>query len=773
VFSKTPTTDVDRGNFRHGDSNIESTSLTPFSSSLEGGAKSPSLHGFFGAPASNDEVTRGRSDTKHRQSFLTDGTDKSKSLVTVRSSSAQSRLSSPRLKITTPESIGARHFSNDDAPDSKTHFYLLGGHNLTPKQSEYMPKMLPARARSISPQRPLKNQASVDRLYNEHEKMQDRYRRLSISVDKMKKLEIESADFRKGLLSPTASANNRSDRRIGGSFHEWLHYSGLKWAEVRDRQTNERARELAQKKDDEFKANSTFMPQLATTTFSAPERPESSKSVFDSLYNSRVYYADRAKELRKTFGDHASKELIFSPKLETGRRTEVLAKKWREKEDNAQKKSLHLIESRKQANISHSPVPLLSTTSTTEHYEKELTLADLANTNTTTGLVVSTNPFDSVIEDTTTSTKNDDQTKVETKEPNCTLGDDSYAHLEFFDSIVDDEYPKNMILDSNAFDIFTIQELDQMQSPRAVSSNLFNRLHNHKVAVAVELAKRKHEKVFKFQPEICGKSESSGYVSIKDDPDKFFARLSRMIIPKSRAGGEIVRPAKRLDSRAEKELVTRMTVRYPKQSEQLRSAAINSQKKSIEDAPRFVYTKYRSNMIATRVRRQSLRLIFDLLLATVEYSRLQDECNNRESKTSWAHALADSAKDQSKTGKLLLDTRKVITSMLHPKALVHAIDLIIQEVYPEPLSFEKFVSGIEKLISSGKCEPISSYLSAPDRLSGNEKEVKSSKPVVNNEHTLNRQARRVTEKMAKKRNRASQLDLIECEFFNMLGLLYH
>jgi hypothetical protein len=115
------------------------------------------------------------------------------------------------------------------------------------------------------------------------------------------------------------------------------------------------------------------------------------------------------------------------------------------------------------------------------------------------------------------------------------------------------------------------------------------------------------------------------------------------------------------------------------------------------------------------------------------------------------------------TAPRLLDTRRVITSLLQPKALVNAIDMVIRNVYPAPLSLQEFIEAIEKLIFSGKCEPISAHLSVPVR---NLNEDVSAAGMSSFEHTSGRlelQARKRTENLAKKRRRANNINVVECE----------
>jgi len=650
------------------------------------------------------------------------------------------------------------------------HFYLLGGHHLSPRQEScYMPKMSPNRSLSVSPSRPLRNQASVDRLYGEHHKMQARHRRLSMTVDKMKKQVISSSDFRNGVAYHSSMVQQRQLPDKGDvSFHEWLYYTGLKWAEVRDKHTKERARELAQKEDDEFKANATFAPKITTAAESVQRSAESSSSssktpsVFDALYKSRLYYSDKVNDLRKNLDEQVSKEMVFSPKLETGQRTAALAKKWREREDKIQRGgevssssyavSASASDARKVTSILCQPVT----------DDQVLTLADLANPET--AFLDSTNPFDTFW---APHVSHDARQLPPQLVHETTKADESLAHLSFFDSItikgssphINSSPGEHFLSDTRLFDddIFTLEDLQNYQqlpvqpSPRGENGNrLFHRLHEHKVSVAVELAKKKYEQVFDFKPQICARSKNSqGFVSIEEDPQKFFARLSRKQTPRRQIDvGK--QTSKKLDSKAESELVARMTERYPKRSEKLRVAALNS----LENAPKVVFTKSRSDKLAARARRESLRSIFELLLATVDFSCERDGDGRSEEMTGGA------AKG---TAPRLLDTRRVITSLLQPKALVNAIDMVIRNVYPAPLSLQEFIEAIEKLIFSGKCEPISAHLSAPVR---NLNEDVSAAGMSSFEHTSGRlelQARKRTENLAKKRRRANNINVVECE----------
>ena len=705
---------------------------------------------------------------------------RSSSVPATTSSSLQFRRSSigPASPAATAATAGTSNFEDRDMSQDlgKTHHYLVGHHNYSPRQDDgYMPKMrgpqsvaaaAHRRSMSLSPPPPIKNQSSVDRLYSEHERMQARLRRLSMSVEDMKKAEISSTSFRNAVgfiaSSPSVKVIQHSGKKEGQSHQEWLYYSGLKWTAIKDRQTQERARELEKQRDDHFRANATFHPQLSPSPLFSSSRAggTQNKSVFEALYNSRTYYSDRVETLKKIASEEASKELIFSPMLENRQLTEKLAKKWREKEDLDQAKRRRRDNEQQQS----------SNVGTGQANDDLLTLADLAQTS---------NPFDAILLHTdgdqplqenivtaSTSASSVAATLLaSTVEDTAPPPDHNAAHLSFFDSFIQQGDSPNVIVDTMGLeDIFSLQDLvipikkeSRNGNGRRSSDALFNRLHCHSSTKALEQAKKKHQPVFSHKPDIGKSSSTHAFISVEDDEEKFFARLSRVY---KKAEPPKKAPEKKIDSKSEANLVERMTVQYPKRSEKLRAQANSVHKKELEEAPNTVFTKPRSENLAKKVRRESLRVIFNLLLATVDYAREVEATKLDEGEGSWS--VRKSAADDPVVGDGMLDTRRAISSLLHPKSLVRAIDMVLNKARPNPLSFDKFVLEIEALIFSGKCEPISAHLSAPDRSSwsenwhcGREVEEPMHKPTL--------RARNVTEMMAKKRCRASRIDPRDCE----------
>ena len=638
------------------------------------------------------------------------------------------------------------------------------------------PRSSDGRSPSPSPKRRIKNQGSVERLHSEHERMQMRHKLLGKSVEKMKTQEIISSKFRESVgfmrSSPSAKQANHYGRQAGHSFHDWLYRADMKWAAGRDKETKKRAQEIASMREKEIEGELTFRPELSTASkHSEAGNSTRTKSVFDALYDSRSYYNNKAVVLKQTIHEESMRGFDFSPKLAP--RTEKLAKKWRLREDEK-------IGLTTQGSVS------CRTTPTNRSEVHVLMLEDLLNSDVFGGggaaatiegggcygdetplpepsmdgvstvptssvatdfLFTSTNPFDEFLLD-----KQEEQPVQKT----------AYLRLSFFDSFIATSTPQtgNHFMDTFSFDetkddngMFSLQELagqatiDMRNTDR---SKLFDRLHRHDVSEAVESARKKHVQLFSHKPDITKMANRINQAN----PEQFYERLSKRDPPKSTeyANGPTVKVGKKnLKPHSEDELVKRLTISYPKKSENLRQNALVNIDKSIESLRSVQMTDSRSEEIARRARHASLKEIFQLLLLSVDFFHQTEETKKDGEQVGESQSGTLGILGGNFAGKLLLDTRYVMPALLQPKSLVDAVSIVICDSYPDPLSRKAFIEAMDRLIfHSGKCAPISAHLSAPDRSHNTSVAVSSKRKG----HKLDLKARGMTERLANRRRGA-------------------
>lgn len=666
--------------------------------------------------------------------------------------------------------------------------------------------------------------------------MQQRHKMRSEMDERTRAQEISSRKFSEsvGFLrsSPSAKQSQHSGRRGGQSFHEWLYYTDMKWAAVRDKETKKKADEIAATREKAVTTELTFRPELQTSDKHSRDTSSRTKSVFEALYDSRCYYSDKAEMLRQATEHETLRGAVFSPKLAPG--TDKLAKKWRDKEDQKMQRA-------PTSPTSAATAPSSPTRSLADYDPQVLTLEDISQSNTLCPLPEEaavawqtpvwqpptpaqsfgavTNPFDDFVvevaegaaggegegyeegrqeeegekvveaeadmegkkegghngdgEEEAKEDENEKEEGDEVQEGEGGVEEDlnnpfnpflATSHLSFFDSFIDasmagtpqaaDFFMDASFEETKDGGAFTLHELAAEQDSRvelaaeqdAKTAVLFDRLHRHDVSVALEAARRKHEKQFSHKPDI-GKV---AHRPVEVDPETFFARLSRRDAPKPETAPVLTIGQKPLDSQSEGDLLTRLTVKYPKRSETLRQNCRENLDKTAKSFIEMSLVSSRSEDLARRARHSSLRDIFRLLLASVDFHH--------------KHETNETPQARDKVAEGLLDTRHAMPQLLQPKALVDAVFIVVRESCPEPLSLRAFIDAMDGLIFSGKCEPINACLSAPDR-SVRRSRLADSRERRKEGHQLDLKSREVTEQLAKSRRnkeRRKFLDSKEC-----------